>query len=214
MKKIDIEFPDKCAKFIDLQCNGRRDLYTEMPEIKNIDKYLSEISEPSYVMDIGSGIGRASVFIKKYYGWDNSIFLLLDGDSGDKQFHGLRSKNHEYYNSIKMAKAFCGANEVKMIPVDVSQSKWISEISHPVDLAYSFLSVGFHWPIDLYLNKIHGLLRDGAFVIFGTRNQNRKSWVDQQVESVNAKMYDIVEVCIESAGSRSSVMVLKKITRG
>ena len=64
--KIDIKFPKNVKKYIELQCNGALFKYTELPELETIKNELVGLN-PKHVLEIGAGIGRASVYLFKYF---------------------------------------------------------------------------------------------------------------------------------------------------
>lgn len=211
--KIDIKFPPNVKKYIDLQCNGALFKYTELPELKTIKKELSAIT-PRNVLEIGAGIGRASVYLMKYFGWKNTNFYLLDGDSGNKQVNGINYESRDsFYNSIAAAREFCLANEMHNIYLlDAEMENW-KTIGVKYDLVYSFLALGFHWPMNIYLDFIHGMLDDDALLIFGTRPSGKKfdKFVNTQLDNVDTKLYKIEAVKRQPKGDRSSVIILRKI---
>jgi hypothetical protein len=81
------------------------------------------------------------------------------------------------------------------------------------DLCYSFLAIGFHWPINLYLDSIYDMLVKNALLIFGTRAANKKfdSFVNTQLENIDKELYSIESVRRELPGNRSSVIILKRL---
>jgi SAM-dependent methyltransferase len=204
-----IVFPKECKKYFDLQCNGDLSLYTDMPEIKNIDKYLKDI-KPNKVLDIGAGVGRASVYIQNRYKWKDTCFYLLDGDGGDVQYDELRTGNHEYYNSFSSAKIFCGANDLNIVQLN-AKNDWYLNIVNSIDLVYSFLAIGFHWPINFYLRDIYKVSKKDSLIIFGIRGIEKKDWINKQVKNINPSKFKILELTQNKSKDRDSVLVLKKV---
>lgn len=201
-------FPPKCEKYVDLQCNGDKTLYTDMPEVKHIDALLHDI-RPKVVLDVGAGIGRASVYFHHRYNWKDTLFYLLDGDGGETQYDELRSKDGEYYNSFECAQTFCEANELNYRQVDAN-GEWEELITEPIDLVYSFLAIGFHWPLFFYLSRLYDILNPGTILIFGTRNRDKEKWVRKQLSSIDGKQYVLVDAFIDERRTRSSVIILKR----
>ena len=197
-------------KYIDLQCNGDTTIYSELPEIKYIDYYIRDL-EPDSVLDIGSGIGRVSVYFFKKYGWINTKFNLLDGNYGDKQICGIRNEHGEFYNSFEMAKVFCKSNGLININLlDANNNAWEKYNFKKLSFVYSFLSIGFHWPLDFYLDKIYPLLSLGAIVIFGMRGIEKKEWVYKQIIDIDDKKYEILKFVHVPTINRESVLILRK----
>jgi SAM-dependent methyltransferase len=211
--KIDIVFPESVKKYIELQCNNSLFKYTELPELKNIKDELSVIA-PNNVLEIGSGIGRASVYLFKYFGWNDTNFYLLDGNSGDKQVNGINYESKDsFYNSIDATKEFCLANGMdNLYLLDAEKEDWKS-VDVKFDLCYSFLAIGFHWPMNIYLDEIYNMLADNALLIFGIRPATKQfdEFMDVQIKDIDTNRYDIVKIKREPRGERSSVAILRKI---
>lgn len=205
---IDIIFPDECKRYMELQCNSDISLYTDMPEIKNIDKYLKDIN-PHHVMDIGAGIGRASVYIHNRYEWNDAIFYLLDGDGGDVQYDQLRTEKNEFYNSFDCAKIFCEINNLKIIQLNARED-WIQHITKSMDLVYSFLAIGFHWPLEFYMDDIFTITKKDSLIIFGIRGIEEKLWVDDQINKINLNKFKIIEIIQNKKKDRDSILILKR----
>jgi len=209
LSAVHIEFLPEVKKYMDLQCNGDTKLYTEFPHIKYIDKYLKDLY-PKNVLDIGSGIGRASMFFFKRYGWNNTIFNLLDGHTGNIQFSGIRKRKGEFYNSFEVTDIFCKSNGLSNIQIyDAASDAWKSDLKD-VDFAYSFFSIGYHWPLDFYLKDIYPTLSENALLIFGIRGIEQKEWICKQLEAMDKNQYDVLELVQVLDIMLESVLILKK----
>ena len=88
--------------------------FTDLREIDAINPYLQEMN-PNCVLDIGSGLGRVSVYLFKRYGWEDTRFVLADGDSGNVQLANLRTGKKDFYNSMASTRIFCEANDMEDI---------------------------------------------------------------------------------------------------
>lgn len=212
---MKINFPEECQKHIDLQCNGERWLYEEFPEHKHLDKYLKKIN-PSIALDIGCGIGRASVFFHKKYNWDCD-YILFDGNSGDKQLDEIRKGKKDFYNSREATEKFAEANGIDYYFLD-AELEWKSRLNdiileignEQIDLAYSFLAFLFHWPISYIIDDIYPYLKKGAFLMFGTRGIENEKWVMKQVKSIDQTKYKILELVLKPKSTYESLLVLEK----
>ena len=160
-------------------------------------------------MDLGSGIGRASVCMATYYGWRDSKYYLIDGDSGNRQVCGTSQRHGEYYNSHAVAYEFCRANGLYKVlcvdPNDVSRDV----IPEQIDVVVSWLSVGFHWPMKFYLMNIRCFLKPGCLLFFGTRNCDRMGWVQNEISSIPVDMYRLLEVHVQKPKTWGSMIILE-----
>jgi SAM-dependent methyltransferase len=205
---MNLIFSRNIEKYIDLQCNGDKSLYYEFPELNSF-KDIVDVINPRKILDIGSGIGRASVFLFKKFGWIESEFLLLDGDYGDKQLDGIRSDDGEFYNSFEATNEYCRINGMNSFRcIDASTDDIKKEID--IDLVYSFLSIGFHWSITLYLDRIYNSLSKGCILIFGIRGVEAKQWIEEQIDNINVDKYDIIRFVLKPTNTRESILVLRK----
>ena len=205
---MKITFPSQCEEYINLQCNGDKSLYEDFPEHKYIHGYLKDM-QPDNVLDIGAGLGRASVWLFKKYGWERTHFVFLDGDTGKKQFEGIRKEKGEYYNDWRMGVHFCDSNG--LLDVDYEQPEDVplfEMFDNKFDLIYSFLAVGFHWPMDMYLDDLYPLCSKGTLLIFGLRGTEKKAWVEGQIERIDKEKYKVLKFIHKPTQTRESVLVL------
>ena len=173
-----------------------------------VEKLLKDI-KPEVVLDIGAGVGRASVWLFKKYEWKDTMFVFLDGDEGKKQYEGVRKNKGEYYNNWDIGIKFCKANNLTDVsyeaPEDIPLFKMFK---NEFDLIYSFLAIGFHWKIDLYLNDLYPLCHKNTILIFGLRGTEKKSWVEGQIERIDPKKYKVLKFIHKPTQTRESVVVL------
>lgn len=210
---MDINFPDNVKRYIELQCNTSLHKYTEFFELKHIKNELSNIN-PSNVLEIGSGIGRASVYLFKYFNWNNTNFYLLDGNSGDKQVSGISNNGiGSFYNSLDATREFCLSNGItNLYLLNAEKEDW-KKIDVKFDICYSFLAVGFHWPVSLYLNIIYEMLVDNALLIFGIRSGDSRfdTFMDTQIDSIDLNKYEVLKLKrSQKYNDRDSVLILAK----
>ena len=203
MLKNKMIFPQNVEKYITLQCNGDKFLYTDFPEYKAIKNWLPK--NPKYALDIGCGIGRASVWFHKNLQWDTKFFLY-DGNSGEKQIDEIGDGGRKYYNSIVATESFVSENGLKY---EVLNAEAKIGFLPPIDLAYSFLAFGFHWPVWYCLNIVDKWLAGGCVVIFGIRGIEKKRWINEQISKI-PKNYKIRHFSLVKTSERKSVLVLEK----
>jgi len=207
---IEVGFPEEVQKYIDLQCNDKKEDFLQLSEIEGIEGYLKDLN-PKIALDVGSGIGRASVFLFKYFNWKDTLFVLADGDSGDKQLSGIRTGESDFYNSLEVTGLFCRSNGMENVEIfNLEKCKW-EDLSYRPDLVYSFLALGFHWPINSFLEDIHPLLKNSCLLIFGLRGGKKaKDWINRQIERIDSNKYQIIEFYSGSEEKRGNFIVLEK----
>jgi hypothetical protein len=232
-KYVDIIFPEEVISSKELQCIGDENiLFTNAPEVQAIDDILLDLN-PTNILDIGAGIGRASVYLYKAYGWNDAKFTLYDGDSGDETVMGY---NHQpgdnYYNRIKHTELFCEANGLKKFKAINAEEISMNNIQMLIDiygqpkydLIVSWLTLGFHWHIGPYLEKLANMTQKDGLCIFGMEGidddnpyywkgengVNRDEFVDDQVSKIDLDVWEIVRNERSTSHHRSSVLVIKK----
>ena len=209
---MKIVFPISASKYVDLQCNNSIPEYTECPEISSIRDFLAAL-KPENVLEVGAGLGRVSVFLFKTYGWLNTKFHLLDGDSGNKQICYVHSAvSDHFYNSIKASKEFCLANgipEENLILHNAEKDDW-KDYEVKYDLCYSFKAIGFHWPVTGYLDIIYPMLAKGAYLIFEIREPRNKHFTNfnnKQLRDIDPDKYETVDLIIDT---KYPILILRK----
>jgi len=203
---MDIIFPDGVRACVAMQTNTDVSLYTDMPEVYYLDQYLRFL-QPGIALDLGCGVGRASVYLFKRYDWKKTKFYLADGDTCKQRYKGMRDQPGEYYNTATATMDFCRANKLIDFSYINLERQPLASIDEPIDLVYSFLAIGFHWPLSFYLDTLHPLCRRGALLMFGIRNDGE--WIKKQRDAINEKLYAVKVLTLCPRETRESVLVLE-----
>jgi len=200
--KVDVVFPKSSEKYIALQCNSKLSDYTECPELAQLHKLLST-KQPKRVLELGAGLGRGSVYLKNRYSWDETEFFLADGNSGTQQIAGIHYQLEPgFYNSMLSTCDFCLANgiaEDKLYLVDLENTE-IPNVQF--DFCFSIKAIGFHWPINEYLNTLQSKIAKGGILAFELRNPQSyaaeraarlSKYVKTQLEGIDNRVYKILQ---------------------
>ena len=176
------------------------------------------MAAPSTVLEIGGGIGRASVYFRKRFDWHATRFYMLDGDSGDYQHREIGSgARDEFYNSFDATRRFCAENSIeseRLTMLDASTPAWKDDLKNrQFDYIYSFLAIGFHWGIEQYLSDLRPLCHPDTRLIFGMRGTDRGNRFAREQSRYAAAHpeYRIVQNVRESELYRGSVLVLAPV---
>jgi SAM-dependent methyltransferase len=209
MRKVNnVVFPKNVEKYVKLQHNDKYVRYSKDPMTELMDKYINKL-QPKKVLELGSGIGRASVYFFKKYNWTDTVFYLVDGDSGEEQISSVNyNSSEDFYNSMKATKEFCEANGLfKYILVNVERDEIPKE---KFDLVYSTYAIGFHWPVSLYLEKIQDKLEHGSLLLFIIRGKQVIEWNKHQIDYIKTlPCYDIVSIDSHTTVN-NQLLVLKR----
>jgi SAM-dependent methyltransferase len=134
-------------------------------EYRAMEPLLRELA-PQRVADIGCGYAFFDLFVARDL---KSHVVLIDLESNNKRHFGFKQEGAAY-SSLSRAQALLRANGVEADQVSTLNPRdEPAEKIEPVDLAVSFLSCGFHYPVDSYLPFLDRALRPGGAAIFDLR---------------------------------------------
>lgn len=119
--------------------------------------------QPRRIADIGCGYGLFDLFVARDLG---AALLLIDLESNERRQFGFAEEGAAY-SSLAVARAFLEANGVAPEAIQTLNPATDDPVSAgPVDLAVSFLSCGFHYPIETYLDYFdRAVAPDGAVIV-------------------------------------------------
>jgi len=169
---MKFKFPDESQGFAERQVTQITKDSEFYSAISNSEYHLiSEyIDQPKTILELGCGLGRMSV----YMNWmlqDTDIHYILADSTCDvfpaKVKYGWNPASG-FYNDLAVTESFCklnGLTNFEILDLQYGSLNAFSDIS----LVMSFLSVGFHYPIDMYLETLMDITSDDAVMIFGIR---------------------------------------------
>ncbi len=154
---------------------------------------------PRLIADIGAGYGFFDLFVHRRYG---SKLLLIDVESNERRHFGF-AEEAAAYTSLQTARVFLVANGV---PAD-NIATWNPEeqdleTEQKADLAVSFLSCGFHFPVDMYLPFFRFGVAPGGRIILDLRGGR----FQQSIELL-AKLGDVQ---VLAKGNRRKQVIVRK----
>lgn len=141
-----------------------------------IEDLLKEL-KPTRIADIGCGYGFFDLFAAKSL---KAEVVLIDLEQNEHRHFGFKDEGAAY-SSLKVARKLLRANRVAAKKIEcVNPNDTAPETIKPVDLAVSFLSCGFHYPVDSYLPMLDKALVPGGSAIFDLR----ETTADEQIEKL------------------------------
>ncbi|MEM9582578.1 MAG: class I SAM-dependent methyltransferase [Pseudomonadota bacterium] len=140
----------------------RRTLAAIHMEYREMLPTLKQIG-PKRIADIGCGYGFFDVFAAQELGCE---IVLIDIEETENRHFGFK-KSGAAYSNLAVAKAFALANGVAEASVTtINPDKEDLDDVPDVDLAMSFMSCGFHYPVTTYMDYFHdGVAARGHLIL-------------------------------------------------
>ena len=183
--------PESAIKYIKLQ----RTNYAKSDNIK--DDFIADIhtdfdtikdylpNTVNNILDIGCGVAGIDVLFDKYYNKPN--IFLLDKTENKTVFYGF-NPHGSFYNSLNISESMLTENGCDKDRVHLIEATDDFDINTPpnlkFDIVMSFISWGFHYPIETYLPKVMDLLTDDGVVIIDLRNSARMKTLETYFDDV------------------------------
>ena len=123
------------------------------------------------ILDIGAGVSVIDLLLYNYI--PNSNFYLLDVENLDQNFAALGprtvcySENYPYYNSWDPVKDAISTSKFDNERFNFLSS--IDQLTDNMDVITSYLSWCFHYPKDVYWDKVFDSLKTGGKLILDVR---------------------------------------------
>lgn len=134
-------------------------------EYAALQPLLHELA-PTRVADIGCGYAFFDLFLARDL---DPELLLIDLESNERRHFGFQAEGAAY-SSLDRARRLLRDNRVAAGRIRTLNPRDAApETAGPVDLAVSFLSCGFHYPVDAYLPFLDRALAPGGAAIFDLR---------------------------------------------
>lgn len=122
------------------------------------------------ILDIGCGVAALDLFLDRL-ALPERIILLDKTQTDDNIWYGFK-KNGSFYSSLELAKDTLELNGVDPSKVELMSAPrdgLIGLDSDSIDFVVSTISWGFHYPIGLYIDSVHNLLKNNGVLIVDVR---------------------------------------------
>ncbi|MDJ0630387.1 MAG: class I SAM-dependent methyltransferase [Rhodobacter sp.] len=124
--------------------------------------------KPRKLADIGCGYGFFDLFAHAEFGCD---LVLVDTEESRERHFKFRRQGAAY-SSLSTARKFLLANKCSADAVHAVNPLQQDVLDHKeIDLAVSFISCGFHYPCDMYLDFFKSSVVPGGSVILDIRKR-------------------------------------------
>lgn len=122
------------------------------------------------ILDIGGGLGGMAVMMAKHFGPMSHVTLLeKEGDEGSKIGWHDSAEEFGAYNSGALTTAFLEANGVDNYGLYDAHEGFPPANAGPFEVVISLLSLGFHYPVETYLDQIYDSLNTGGIFLCDIR---------------------------------------------
>ena len=137
-------------------------------EVETFKKYLPK--NVKNIMDVGCGLGIIDIYLNRIF--NNPKFFLLDKNRIDKKIKYGFSLNYESYNDLNETKNLLLNNEIKLDQINLVDVEKTININEKIDLVISLKSMGYHYPLENYLNLFKKHCSQDAIFIFDISKGN------------------------------------------
>lgn len=139
-----------------------------LADYDNIKSYLPP--QATAVLDIGSGLAGIDIHLSRHYNHAVEVHLLDKTAVEDRIYYSFTDRG-AYYNSQALTKSILEYNEVPAEHIYTHEAEEPFDCFGPAryDVITSFISWGFHYPIDTYLAQVRQSLKPDGVVIIDLR---------------------------------------------
>ena len=137
-------------------------------EVETFKKYLPK--NVKNIMDVGCGLGIIDIYLNRIF--NNPKFFLLDKNRIDKKIKYGFSSNYESYNDLNETKNLLLNNEIMLDQINLVDVEKTININEKIDLVISLKSMGYHYPLENYLNLFKKHCSQDAIFIFDISKGN------------------------------------------
>lgn len=173
-----MEFDPDMFEIANQQVTGAEDISLAFDQLCKVEyeAYKPFLNKPKKALDIGCGLGRAGVYLfRQLSNPHETEFLFADGTGKLKKdgdpYHWNPSGG--WYNDLAMTSRFASRNGMRNFrTINIIENELAKE--REIDLVISMLAVGFHYPIESYLQMLFGITSKECVFIFGIRDNPQK----------------------------------------
>jgi len=188
---MKITVPDNALPYIRLQrttlnLEDLKDSFSEsiQDDFDGIKSFLPESC--SAILDIGCGVAGINVPLSQFYEDPVHITLLDKTHTEEEVKYGYKTTS-EFYNSLEVAKTLLMDNNIEEKNITLLNAQDDHQITSdgPFDIIISLLSMGFHYPVTTYLDRIlETLSPNGVLILDIRKNTNDLAIIKQHFNKV------------------------------
>jgi SAM-dependent methyltransferase len=165
-------------------CNALNEITYK--DIAVIQQHLPKNTQLEYkFLDIGCGLGTINVILSEMY--PNSKFYLQDKSDyidNKRKYNGFNEKYY-YYNNIELLKEFLDNNNVKNYELIDGEDIYNIPSDEKFDFITSFLSCGWHYTLNTYIDFIKQHLKPNGVLIIDVRDNTDETMLYQHFHNVD-----------------------------
>ena len=132
-------------------------------EIETFKNFLP--NKVQNIIDIGCGLGIIDIYLNKLY-LNKPNFFLLDKNKIDKKIKYGFSDNYESYNDLNETKKILSDNNIENERIHLFDVEKPIKINQQFDLVISLKSMGYHYPLETYLDLFKKCCSPNTVFIF------------------------------------------------
>ncbi|MBV1868728.1 MAG: class I SAM-dependent methyltransferase [Marinosulfonomonas sp.] len=140
-------------------------------EFRSLEPVLSQ-SSPKIIADIGCGYAFFDLFAARYFNCD---LVLIDLEQNEHRHFGFQEEGAAY-SSLSVARQMLLDNGVEDAAIRLLNPNQEDPAScRDIDLAFSFLSCGFHYPVSSYIPFFEKSVADEGSIILDLRSKTAQA---------------------------------------
>ena len=169
-------------------------------ELDTIKDYLPK--NINNIMDIGCGLGIINIFLNQFY-HNKPNFYLLDKNRVDKKIKYGFDKNYESYNDLSETKNLLTKNSINSQSLFVFGVEKKIEIKKKIDLVISLKSMGYHYPLENYLDFLKTCCtQETTFIFDMSEGYFKESLIKDYFEEIKViykekNVHSLVRLCCQ-----------------
>jgi len=138
-------------------------------EFEALETLLRSLPRPRKVLEIGPGMGRSVVFLKRKLEWETVPFHLYEGNGPKQKYPLLARRRHDSFcGDLVALRQVLEHNEITDYEIfDAGEHGGrLDGLPGPYDLVYSFYGIGFHWSLEGFWPELRALMHERSVGIF------------------------------------------------
>ena len=171
--------------FINFFQNKNIEKITEELFLKELETFKHFLpNSAKNIMDIGCGLGIINIYLNKFFE-KKSTFFLIDKNRIDKKINYGFSSNYESYNDLNETKNILLENDVDSKRIYLFDVEKQFQINKKMDLVISLKSMGYHYPINTYIELFKNCCtKDTVFIYDISDNQYDENYLKTIFDNV------------------------------